>query len=40
MRQLIEDLHSHATPTLVVGKQVIVGFGPGKYEGALRSFER
>lgn len=35
LRELVEELQSSATPTLVVGGRVIVGFDPQAYEAAL-----
>ena len=40
LRELLEDLMSRATPTLVVGGKVIVGFDPAEYEAALRNFAK
>ena len=37
LRELVEELHSRATPTLVVGDWIVVGFDPVEYEAALRS---
>ena len=37
LRELVEELQSRATPTLVVGDKVLVGFDPAEYEMALRS---
>ncbi len=34
--ELVEELHSRATPTLVVGERIVVGFDPVDYEAALR----
>ena len=39
LRELVEELQSRATPTLVVGDKVLVGFDPAEYEMALRSLE-
>lgn len=36
VRELVEDLKSRATPTVVIGKRVIIGFDPEAYEAALR----
>ena len=36
LRELVEELHSRATPTLVVGDRIVVGFDPVEYEAALR----
>jgi len=36
---LIEDLHSQATPTLVMGEKVVIGFDAAEYEAALRSIQ-
>jgi glutaredoxin-like YruB-family protein len=35
LRVLTEELHSQATPTLVVGEKIIAGFDPERYEAAL-----
>ena len=37
LRELVEELHSRATPTLVVGDRIVVGFDPVEYETALCS---
>lgn len=34
-RELVEDLKSRSTPTLVVGDQVVMGFDAAEYERAL-----
>lgn len=36
MRELVEDLNSRSTPTLVVDGQLVIGFDPVEYEAALR----
>jgi len=36
MRELVEDLKSRSTPTLVVDGQLVIGFDPVEYEAALR----
>jgi len=36
-REQVEDLQSRATPTLVVGGRVLIGFDAGEYEGALET---
>ena len=36
VRELVEDLNSRATPTVVIGNRVIIGFDPEAYEAALR----
>jgi len=36
LRGLVEDHNRRATPTLVVGGRVWLGFDPSAYEGALR----
>jgi glutaredoxin len=35
LRELMEGLQSRATPTLVVGDKVIMGFDPEQYQAAL-----
>ncbi len=35
LRELVEDLESRTTPTLVVGDKVVVGFDPDKFLDAL-----
>jgi len=35
--ELTQKYRSHATPTLVVGERVIVGFRPEDYEAAIAS---
>ena len=35
VRELVEDLNSRATPTVVIGNGVIIGFDPEAYEAAL-----
>jgi len=35
VRELVEDLKSQATPTVVIGKRVIIGFDPQAYDIAL-----
>jgi glutaredoxin len=35
VRELVEDLKSRATPTVVIGKHVIIGFDPQAYDAAL-----
>ncbi len=35
LRELVEEFHSQATPTLVVGDKVVEGFDPAEYEIAL-----
>ncbi len=35
VRELVEDLKSQATPTVVIGKRVIIGFDPQAYDRAL-----
>ena len=35
LRELVEDLQSRATPTLVVGDKVIMGFDAEQYQAAL-----
>jgi glutaredoxin len=37
VRELLEDLKSQATPTVVIGKRVIIGFDPQAYDIALGS---
>ena len=37
VRELIEEHKSNATPTLVAGERVIIGFRPEEYEAALRA---
>jgi len=37
VRELVEDLKSQATPTVVIGKRVIIGFDPQAYDIALGS---
>lgn len=34
-RALVEDLKSQATPTLVIGEEVLIGFDPAKIDAAL-----
>lgn len=34
-RELVEDLKSRSTPTLVAGDKVVMGFDPGEYAQAL-----
>jgi len=36
LRELVEDLDSRVTPTVVFGSRVVVGFDPAEYESALR----
>lgn len=35
VRELVEDLKSQATPTVVIGGRVIIGFDPQAYDRAL-----
>ncbi len=35
VRELVEVHKSNATPTLVVGGHVVIGFDPGQYDEAL-----
>ena len=35
VRELVEDLQSQATPTVVIGQRVIIGFDPQAYDIAL-----
>lgn len=35
LRELVEDVRSSVTPTLVVGDKVVMGFDPAEYEAAL-----
>lgn len=35
VRELVEDLKSQATPTVVIGTRVIIGFDPQAYDIAL-----
>ena len=35
VRELVEDLKSQATPTVIIGKRVIIGFDPQAYDIAL-----
>jgi len=35
VRELVEDLKSQATPTVVIDKRVIIGFDPQAYDIAL-----
>ena len=37
MRELVEDLSSRSTPTLVVDGKVVIGFDPAEYDAALRT---
>ena len=37
--ELTQKYRSHATPTLVVGDRVIVGFRPEDYEAAIRDVD-
>lgn len=37
MRELVETYHSRATPTIVIGDQVLVGFDPEQIDEALGS---
>jgi glutaredoxin len=36
IRELVEDHQSRATPTLVSGARVVMGFDPAEYDAALR----
>lgn len=40
LRELVEDVGSRVTPTLVVGSKVVVGFDAAEYEAALRTLEK
>ncbi len=40
LRELVEDLGSRATPTVVIGDRVVMGFDPAEYEAALRSIQQ
>lgn len=35
LRELVEELHSRVTPTVVFGKEIVLGFDAAKYEAAL-----
>jgi len=35
IRELVEDHQSRATPTLVAGARVVMGFDPAEYDAAL-----
>lgn len=35
LRELVEDLKSSATPTVVIGEKVLIGFDPAEYQAAL-----
>jgi glutaredoxin len=37
LRELVEDLKSSTTPTLVVGENVVIGFDPDKFLDAIGS---
>ncbi len=37
LRELVEDLKSRTTPTLVVGEKVVMGFDPDKFLDAIGS---
>jgi len=37
LRELVQELHSRATPTAVFGTKVVEGFDPAEYEAALQS---
>jgi glutaredoxin len=37
LRELVEDLKSRTTPTLVVGEHVVMGFDPDKFLDAIGS---
>ncbi len=39
LRDLVEHLGSPATPTVVIGDRVVIGFDPVEYDAALRSFQ-
>ena len=39
VREVVEDLGSRATPTVVFGDKVVVGFHPAEYDAALRSIQ-
>jgi glutaredoxin len=40
LRELVEDLNSRSTPTLVINGKVVVGFDPAEYECILGPLER
>ena len=40
LRELVEDLGSRSTPTLVVDGQVVIGFDPAEYDAALRKISK
>ena len=35
LREMVEDLHSRVTPTVVFGSEIVLGFDAAKYEEAL-----
>jgi protein-disulfide isomerase len=39
LRELVEELKSKATPTVVIGEKVLSGFDPGEYETALAALK-
>ena len=40
LRELVEELGSRSTPTLVVEDQVLIGFDPAEYDAALRKISK
>ncbi len=37
LRELVEECRSNATPTVVIGDRVVVGFDPAEYQAALQA---
>ena len=37
VRELVETYHSRATPTVVIGDEVVIGFDPERIDELLRS---
>ncbi len=35
LRELVEDLHSRVTPTVVFGEEIVMGFDAAKYDATL-----
>lgn len=35
VRELLEKYHSHSTPTLIIGDEVLIGFDPGRIDKIL-----
>ncbi len=39
LRELVEDLKSRATPTVIIGGRTLIGFDAAQYEAALAAAE-